>query len=101
MATFDWDEEIDSEAGDRDFVNFDEVKGDITLMFEEDTPRVREDSKYKKPRYTFRVDEDKLFSTMSVRLMAGLKEHRPLKGKTLHITRTGINYETQYDIIEV
>ena len=101
MATFDWEQEIDSEAGEREFVNFDEDTGEIVLSFEEDDPRVRQDKKYDKPRYTFRVDSDKLFSTMSTRFMTAIMPFRPLRGKTLGIKRSGLNYETDYEVAEV
>ena len=96
---FNWDD-IEMDAGDREFVNLDET-GYITLTFEQNTPKVRIDRKFDRPRYTFQVNGDKLFSTMSVRFMAALTPFVPLGGKTLTIRRTGEKYDTAFEVEEV
>lgn len=104
QSTFDWNEAT-KEAENREFVEFDD-EGEVTVKFEENDPfwtGIPKDSKFNSTSYMFNVEAlidgeatPAVFSTSSKRCMKALGALRPLKNKTVLISKTGEGIDTQY-----
>lgn len=105
QTTFDWNVVNDKEAVERPFVSFDEA-GECIVKFEENDPfwsGVPKESKYNSTSYMFKVQGmiegeavPAIFSTSSKRCMQALASLRPLKNKSVIISRSGEGIDTQY-----
>ena len=91
--TLDWDEPIK-----RPFVVF--TDGTTTVTFDDDNP-AKGTNNYGRSELIFKVNDVFCLGVSSTRLMNALKEFKPLKGKTLRISRTGERTEIQYSVVQV
>lgn len=103
--SFDWD---DVEKRDMNFINIDKETNEVIIRMLENNPFDIVDgsrTKYKKDIYMFKVldeeGDERVFSTSSNRCLMQLKEQRPLKDKTLKISKEGSGMDTQYFVEEI
>ena len=83
------------EISDHSFVRF--TDGVVVVRFENNEP-AEIVNKFGATQWNFTVDGDLIFGVTSKNLMRLLKNHRPLKGKTLKISRTGRGFDTKYAV---
>ena len=78
--------------------------GIVVATFKSDEPLRTITNKYQQRQHDFAVTvggSDHLLGASNKTLMWMLKEHLPLAGKTLKLTRSGHGFETQYMVEEV
>lgn len=102
---FNWSEVQTETAEDREFMTFDE-NGEMVVKFEENDPfwsGVPKESKFNSTSYMFKVEGmidgegvPAIFSTSAKRCIQELAKLRPLKNKTVMISRTGSGIDTQF-----
>lgn len=102
---FNWDEVQTETAEDREFMTFNE-DGEMVVKFEESNPfwyGVPKESKFNSTTYMFKVEgmindeaQPAIFTTSSKRCMQALSKLRPLKNKSVLISKTGDGINTQY-----
>lgn len=88
-----------------DFISFKEENVQV-LKFLEDDPILGEVTFREKPvpKWSWNVERNGIAKTLDVTakgFLGGLKTHRPLKGKTLKITKEGGGTDTTYKVEEV
>lgn len=109
--SFEWDnvEASENSEENRPFLNLEETgNGDeleAVLKFEENEPFHVSEDNYGNDKLIFKVEDiygkKCLFSTSSKRCMVAIKGVRPLKDKTVRITRTGKSFDTTYEAEEI
>ena len=90
-----WDDVVPPYASLRD--------GTVVATFKSDEPLRTITNKYQQRQYDFAVTvggSDYLLGVSNKTLRWMLKEHLPLAGKTLKITRSGHGFETQFTVEE-
>ena len=78
--------------------------GPVVATFKSNEPTRTITNQYQQEQHDFAVTvggSDYLLGVSSKKLRWMLKEHLPLVGKTLKITRSGHGFETQYTVEEV
>lgn len=91
-----WDDIVPAYVSFRD--------GPVVATFESNEPNRTITNKYQQQQHDFAVTvggSDYLLGASNKTLVRMLKEHLPLAGKTLKITRSGHGFETQYTVEEV